>query len=77
MAGCAEANITQEAANVGKALAALSQLMALLNVLLGLVGGPQVPDFSNLEGSALEEALGPLDAIVRTLQQVRAAIPVP
>ncbi|MCP3163165.1 hypothetical protein [Myxococcus qinghaiensis] len=77
VAGCAEANVAQEAANVGKALAALSQLMALLNVLLGLVGGPQVPDFSSLEGSALEEAIAPLDAIVRTLQQVRAAIPIP
>ncbi|RJS13756.1 hypothetical protein DRW03_35910 [Corallococcus sp. H22C18031201] len=77
VAGCAEANVAQEAANVGKALAALSQLMVLLNVLLGMVGGPQVPDFSSLEGSAQEEALAPLDAIVRTLEQVRAAIPVP
>ncbi|QAT83426.1 hypothetical protein EJ065_1828 [Corallococcus coralloides] len=51
--------------------------MALLNVLLGLVGGPQVPDFSSLEGSALDAAIAPLDAIVRTLQQVRAAIPIP
>ncbi|RJS14154.1 hypothetical protein DRW03_35520 [Corallococcus sp. H22C18031201] len=77
VANCAEANVAQEAANVGKALAALSQLMALLNVLLGLVGGPQVPDFSSLEGRALDEAVAPLDTIVRTLRQARAAIPIP
>ncbi|WP_226993983.1 hypothetical protein [Myxococcus hansupus] len=38
--GCAEANVAREAANVGKALAALSQRMALLNVLLGLGAAP-------------------------------------
>lgn len=74
---CAQANVAQEAANVGKSLAALGKLIGLLNLFLGMVGGPEVPDLSDLAGRPLDEAIAPIDAIVETLQSVRSAVPVP
>ena len=74
---CAQANVAQEAANVGKSLAALGKLIGLLNIFLELVGAPTVPDLSNLAGSPLDEVVPPLDAIVDQLSQVRDMVPVP
>ncbi|MDY0004848.1 MAG: hypothetical protein RBU30_26355, partial [Polyangia bacterium] len=74
---CAEANVAQEAANIGKALGSLGQLIALMNVFLGMVGGPEIPDLSDLSGKPLGEALAPLDALVTTLEQARAVVPIP
>jgi hypothetical protein len=36
-----------------------------------------VPDLSNLAGRPLDEVVPPIDAIVKALQDVRSAIPVP
>ena len=44
---------------------------------LGMVGAPEVPDLSNLAGRPLDEVVPPIDAIVKALQDVRGAIPVP
>lgn len=74
---CAEANVAQEAANIGKALGSLGQLIALMNIFLGMVGGPEIPDLSDLSGKPIDEALAPLDALVTTLEQTRAAVPIP
>jgi len=74
---CAEANIAQEAANVGKSLAALGKLIGILNLFLGMVGAPEVPNLSNLAGTPLDEVIPPLDAIVDQLTKVRGMIPVP
>jgi len=74
---CAQGNVAQEAANVGKSLAALGKLIGLLNIFLELVGAPTVPDLSNLAGSPLDEVVPPLDAIVDQLTQVRDMVPVP
>ena len=74
---CAQANVAQEAANVGKSLAALGKLIGLLNLFLGMVGGPEVPDLSDLAGTPLDEAIPPIDAIIETRQGVRDAVPVP
>ena len=74
---CAQANVAQEAANVGKSLAALGKLIGILNIFLGLVGGPQVPDLSNLAGRPLDDVIPPIDAIIKSLQTVRQAVPVP
>jgi hypothetical protein len=74
---CAQANVATEAANVGKALASLGKLIGILNIFLGMVGAPEVPDLSNLAGRPLDEVLPPIDAIVKALQDVRGAIPVP
>lgn len=74
---CAEANIAQEAANVGKSLAALGKLIGILNIFLGMVGAPEVPNLSDLAGTPLDEVVPPLDAIVDQLTKVRGMIPVP
>jgi hypothetical protein len=74
---CAQANVATEAANVGTSLASLGKLIGLLNLFLGMVGAPEVPNLSSLTGRPLDEVIQPLDAIVKTLQNVRSAIPVP
>jgi hypothetical protein len=74
---CAEANVAQEAANVGKSLAALGKLFGILNLFLGMIGAPEVPDLSSLAGTPLDEAIPPIDAIIEALQGVRSAVPVP
>ena len=74
---CAQANVATEAANVGKALASLGKLIGILNIFLGMVGAPEVPDLSDLAGRPLDDVIPPIDAIVRALQDVRSAVPVP
>lgn len=76
VATCARANIEQEAANLAKGLGAVNTLLGILGLLLSMIGGPRVPDASALAGKPLTDALKPLDDLVRTLQQLRAAIPV-
>jgi hypothetical protein len=74
---CAQASVAQEAANVGKSLASLGKLIGILNIFLGIVGGPEVPDLSNLAGRPLDDVIPPIDAIIEALQTVRSAVPVP
>ena len=74
---CAQANVAQEAANVGKMLASLGKLIGLINLFMGMIGGPEIPDLSNLAGQPLDKVIEPLDAIVEALQTVRDAVPVP
>lgn len=77
IAVCAEANVAQEAANVGKQLASLGKLIGLLNLFLGMIGGPKIPDLSNLSGQPLDKVIEPIDAIIKVLKTVRSAVPVP
>ena len=74
---CAQANVAQEAANVGKSLAALGKLIGLINLFMGMVGGPEIPDLSNLAGRPLDDVVPPLNAIVDALKTARDAVPVP
>lgn len=77
IAACAGANLEQEAANLGKWLSALGTLMCILNIFLGIVGGPAAPDPSAISGKPLDEMVKPIDELVKTLQQIRSAIPLP
>jgi hypothetical protein len=77
IAGCVEENAQQEAANLGKQLASLGRLIGLVNIFLGMIGGPQIPDFSSLSGQPIKEVIAPLDALVTVLQDARAMVPVP
>ena len=77
IAQCAQANVAQEAANVGKSLGALGKLIGLINLFMGMVGGPEIPDLSNLAGRPLDDVVPPLDAIVDALKTARDAVPVP
>ncbi len=74
---CAQANVATEAANVGKALAALGKLLGIINIFMGLIGGPEVPDLSDLVGRPLDDAIPPFDALIKTLEAVRTAVPGP
>lgn len=75
---CAEANIAQEAANVGKALASLGKLIGLINLFLEIIGVPEkIPDFRDLAGTPLDDTVESIDEIVKALKVVRDAIPLP
>jgi hypothetical protein len=77
VAGCVEASVQQEAANLGKQLASLGRLIGLTNLFLGMIGGPEIPDFSDLSGKPIQDAVAPLDQLVATLQSARRMVPVP
>ncbi len=77
IAQCAQANVAQEAANVGKNLASLGKLIGIINGFMRLVGGPEVPGFAALAGRPLDDALPPLDEMIERLQQIRALVPLP
>ena len=77
VANCARANVAQEAANVGKSLASLGRLLGLIDLFMGMVGGPKVPALSSLGGVPLKEAIAPLDELIRALEAAKTAVPVP
>lgn len=77
VAGCVEASVQQEAANLGKQLASLGRLIGLTNIFLGMIGGPEIPDFSSLSGKPIKDAIEPLDQLVTVLQNARRMVPVP
>jgi hypothetical protein len=77
IAMCAQANVQQEAANVGKSLASLGRLLGLINLFMGMVAGPEIPDLSNLVGRPLDEVIEPIDALIKSLQTARNAVPIP
>ena len=54
---CAQANVAQEAANVGKMLASLGKLIGLINLFMGMIGGPEIPDLSDLAGQPLDKVI--------------------
>ena len=75
IAVCLETNVAIEAANVGKSFASLGRLLGLLELFLGLIGGPAVPNLGDLAGRPLREVLAPLDALVDTLRALRRSLP--
>ncbi len=77
IAYCARDNIDQEAANALKGLAAIGSLIGLLNLFIGMIGGPRLPDLSDLGGRPLDDAVQPLDALLDILKDARSMIPVP
>jgi len=77
IAECAEANIAIEVENVATRLGALAGLIGIINLFMGLVGGKAIPDFSNLAGKPLGEAVELIDGLVKVLEAARKAIPIP
>ena len=53
------------------------KLIGLINLFMGMIGGPEIPDLSDLAGQPLDKVIDPLDAIVEALQTARDAVPVP
>jgi hypothetical protein len=75
IAACAQANVAQEAANLGKSLAAVGKVLGMINLFMGLVGGPEVPDLSKLNGRSLDETLPVLDGLIHVLEAARSLVP--
>ena len=77
IAACTRANLEQEAANLAKGMGAVGTLLGILNLFMGMVGGPTAPDLSSMSGKSLDEMVKPLDELVKTLENIRRAIPLP
>lgn len=77
LADCAQQNLEQEAANAGAALGALGSLIGVLNLFMGLIGGPTVPDLALLSGQPLDGVIPLIDGLVGTLRAARSAVPLP
>jgi hypothetical protein len=76
IAVCAQSNVAQEGRNVGKNLASLGRLFGLINLFMGLFGGPQIPDLASLAGHPLDLIIEPLDALINALGAVSDTLPV-
>ncbi len=73
---CARDGVTAQAASLGASMASLGSLIGLANILLGMVGLPQIPDLSHLGSLPLDQMVEPLDDVVKELRAVRQAIPI-
>jgi hypothetical protein len=58
-------------------LASLGRLIALVNLFLGLLGLPEVPDLSSLAGRPLDEVIAPIDALIAVFTAARNGVPLP
>jgi hypothetical protein len=74
---CAQSNVATEGANVGKSLASLGKLLGLVNLFMGLIGGPKIPDLSKLTGQPLDRVIAPLDDLITVLAAAKSAVPGP
>jgi hypothetical protein len=74
---CAQENIGIEAANTLRALAGLGNVLGLLGIFLSMIGGPEIPSFSNPAGQPIDDAVRALDELVSALEAVQKVVPVP
>jgi len=72
--GCAQVSLDAQMAAINAGGDPLNRLIGVINLLGGIVGLPAVPTFDSL-GNDPEAALAPLDALSKTLVDLRAAIP--
>jgi hypothetical protein len=71
----AEAQLAAQQGNLAQALAAVTPLVEVINMLTGLIGLPKLPLAVDMTGSAAD-AIGSLNKAVQTLRQFRSTIPV-
>jgi hypothetical protein len=77
LVACAQEGVTQSTVNIGRALGAVGGVLGMLRILMGLIGGPQIPDLTSLDGIPLDEAMAIIDELVNTLRALRDTIPIP
>jgi hypothetical protein len=75
VADCSKHHVNAQLQSLAESVAPVNRLIALVNVFAQLAGLGPLPDLSNL-GDDAAAALQPLEDTVKTLQQIRAAIPV-
>ena len=69
-------NATTKAA-IAEGLGPLNSLFGVINIFLGLIGAPEIPDLSGPLPDNTQEAVEALAGVVEVLQTVRSSIPVP
>ncbi|HET6344125.1 MAG TPA: hypothetical protein VFH51_04290 [Myxococcota bacterium] len=75
---CSRHNIGQEAANLGKGLASIGNLIGVTSKLCSLAGlNLQVPSLAGFGGVPLDQATQPLDTAIDAFKALREAVPVP
>jgi len=75
---CAKGNIDIQLQAMNDSLGPINQLIAVLNIFLGLLGLPEVPDLGALiESGDPDAAFEPLDQTIDLLKNIRDAVPVP
>lgn len=73
---CAQHNVRQEAVNLGKTMASVGSLIALIETIASLAQFPiSVPRLDAFNGADLASALGPLENIIATFTTLRRAVP--
>jgi hypothetical protein len=75
VASCSRGHVDAQLDSLAESVAPVNRLIALVNVFCELAGVGPLPDLSDL-GHDAQAALQPLDDVVRTLKQIRGAIPV-
>jgi len=76
---CAEQTMTDQSLSTAEALKGLGRIVLLVNLLIGLFGGPEVPCFSELltDVSVLEPVIAALLALADLLDLLADSIPDP
>ncbi len=75
VADCAKHHVATQLASLSESAAPVNRLIAVVNVFAQLVGLGPLPELADL-GTDAAAALQPIDDTVRTLRQIRTAIPV-
>ena len=74
---CSSDNVQVELNNEAAFLSAIGSTVALTNIILGLLGAPKIPDFSELSGLGVQDAIDALEDIEEVLLEIRDAVPIP
>jgi len=77
LATCAEEDAATATGNAVRALGAVQGVLSILGPLLALIGGPQLPDLSSLDGQPRDDAVGAIGDLITALRTARDAIPLP
>jgi hypothetical protein len=76
---CAEANMDAQLQTTAEALKSIGRIIMLLNIFLGLIGGPEIPCFGEVlsDPEQLDSVIDVLRELADLLGILRAAIPDP
>jgi len=76
---CAQTNMENQLMTTADALRSIGRIILLLNILLGLIGGPEIPCFGELlaDPNLLDEAIDLLRELANLLDELVALIPDP
>lgn len=73
---CAQANVAKQQASATDALAGIASIIGVVNIFMGLIGGPEL-SLSVDADIPLDEAIQPLRDLIDALTTARNAVPIP